>query len=236
MDGVTWFQGFAAAILATVILSYYLRKEAVATHIRAEKVAVEKAGIIDQELLKSYAITSIKIMRRIFEFAEAKFGTKKENLSEAVRVAIEETLKKSQEDLEKDIERAEMPEELARFMRITEEDRDRLIYLSFLASGLKDMIPDVSSEVVNRMTKALIYGVSCAIILFFMDAIISLGLVAIIPFIGAFAILFGIYYFYYGIVQIWPLRKLEIKLKNLKEAKNINDIEESIREITEVYE
>lgn len=231
---ITWLQAVAGVILSTVALSYYFRKEAKTALERAEKIAVEKSSLIDQEVLKSYSLASMEIIRKMVEFLK-KSGVRIEETSEAMGEAIIKLLEMPREELRRKIEDTEIPPELRHIVKINEEDKDHFISISFLAMVLKNVIPDMFSRVVNKITLAIIFGVLCGVLIPFIDLTLALGLNNASMVISVLACLLGCYYFYYGIYQIVPLTSIEAKLKKLEKAKNIGDLEEVISEMMEQY-
>jgi hypothetical protein len=212
-------------------LSYHFWKEAKNDEKIAGRIANQKIILIDQELLKAFSIASVEIFKNVFAFLQ-KQGMVRENIPQSIGTEVLETLMKmSREEIKKKVETISLPPEIKNLMEIPRENRDYLIELLSLESKLRD-IPRIFSEFVDKITRAIICGVACALLILLVDAALSAGIIettSIVTILGLYlTIALGAYYFYYGIYQVWPLRRMEKKLENIEKSENIKDLKANI--------
>jgi len=214
--------GLASGILATLILVGYIRKDAKNLEAKAENIVRQKQLIIDEYRAKTFLIISIRMSKRMSEKYELMKG-----ISENMK-AFSERLSKLGSTAPIDsyirtIEEIQLPSELSFMYQIEEEDRTRLMSVLSISIQIKK-IPDIFSRIADRTAQALVSGFICALAVYMLALIVSLGLEQYTTAIAVIAFLLGLHYFLNGIYQIWPLNQSEKKLKQLDISTSFEDI------------
>jgi len=232
MIEIPFFQGIALIVLASLTAVGWSLKIARNCEREAEIIVNEKASMLDEYFLKSVSVVSTLMSYRLF-----KILGQTQKISETIKFKmgeyIDELLKLKPEQIEEEIDSAEIPPEFINLCRLRDEDKDRLFNISFLAFQLKESVPEVLSSMVDRMTKGVIFGIVCGLSIGSLDFFISFNLMQYFSVVVTVILITGFFYFYYGILGMWTLRKLEKKLKELKKARELEDIWQTVTEISE---
>ena len=112
---------------------------------------------------------------------------------------------------------------------IKEEDRDRIINISYIASDLK-RLENVISGIRDRISRAFFLGVICgfAVLIAGLVYSVSVDLSFLSGYIAFFA---GLFYFKQGIYQFGPMRKIEKGIRIVGEATNLDNVAKEVRKI-----
>ena len=235
MAEITLFQGVALIVFASLTAIGWFLKIARDLERESESVVNEKASIVDEYFFKSLsAVFTMSILRVVKSLGQIEVGGKTilDVMKSQLEQYFDEMTKLKPKQLMEEIFNTELPSEILNLCRIGDEDRDRLFSISLLASQLKET-PEIFSSMVDRMTKGVIFGIVCGILIGTLDLLAVFDLTQYFSSMVALVLLTGVFYFYYGILGIWTLRKLEKKLKELRKEKEIESIWETVMEVAE---
>jgi hypothetical protein len=237
---ITVYQGIASLVFASLAIILYFLREIKKMDQRAERVIVEKNNIIDEHFLKSISIISLLMLKRMMKQIPSQFKMQAKDFSQILGTAFghaaTEIIDKPESELERSVVDMEIPPELSSILAIRDEDRDRIIDLSLLAFFLTKLVPSVIGRFIDRMTKSIVCGFFCGLLLAFVDLLYNYELTAYLPFLGMLILVSGGLYLDYGIFEIWRQRNLEKSLKDLEKAKGLEEMRECLEEITKYAE
>ena len=233
---IPFFQGVAVVIFASVgILTTFYFQVARKLESRVEEITVEKAWIVEGDLIKCLLVTSALCTQKMYKMLSEKIGEETvsrvwDNLPEYIR----SIMRMPQEAMIVSLDERTLPKELVEAIRLGDEERDRLSNLSFLVYALKELVPEIVSYEVDKLTKAIICGVILGLSVPTLDFLMSQNLseyLFLLGIVSGIIIVTGYYYVKDGILGIWSIRELENKIRKFKRDKNIEDIEETIEGI-----
>jgi hypothetical protein len=239
MVDMSIFVGIGGLIFASITAVGYFIRVGRNLEEKSEEIVKEKAFILDEYFLKTFSGISVKMLFRLIKMLEniPKQGkTISDILKSGLGEYVDTLLKMSSIEVDRminSIGSAEIPPEILSFLRLKDEEKDQIISLSFLVFQLKEVVPEVFSNILDKMTKAIILGVLCGLTIGFLDFFISPNMASFLPLVELIILVSGVFYFYYGIYGIWTLRKFEKKLKQLKKETNIDNIAEIVMELSE---
>ena len=237
---ITFFQGIAVAVLASVaiVFGYYVEVARKLEH-RVRNVTVGKALIVERDLIACLFKTVILCTQKIFKLASEEVG--EENISRIWQGIPEQTLslmRMSPEALRSSLDiLTVIPKEAVEGIRLGDEEKDRLFSLSYLGFALNKIVPEIVSYEVDNLIRAIVCGVIFGLLFPTLDFVLSQNLeqylVLTLGLVSGFILVTGYYYVKYGVMGIWSIRKLERKVEKLNRDNSVDDIGESIEEIVE---
>lgn len=207
-----YHEGITSLILASLILVWRFRKEGKDLRIKAKNVVRSKTPMIDA----NYFIVSKNLTDKIVSKLVEITGAEGEKIPEGKKL----TIKGDREEIRE----------------ITEECREEFVRISWINVRLNEF-PNEFTEIIDRMTKSLVFGFFGSILFLTlghleknptMFAGWGIFYFVYIVVLAFFSSLFLLYYFYAGIYQIIPQRKLGKKLDEIEECKDLDEIEECL--------
>jgi hypothetical protein len=236
MVEVDLFTGVAGLILASLVPVGWFLKIARDLEKDADVVVNEKASILDEHFFRVVSTLSTNVFYKLLRgLGQFQVGNKTvlDILKSDFGGFLDELLKGSPDAIAEQMDNLELPAELVSMCRLSDEDKDRLFSISFLAFQLKDTVPELFSVKVDEMIKGIIAGILCGIAVGSVSLLMSYNLMQYLSVIIALILLTATLYFYFGILGIWSLRKLEKKLLELKKENDIEDVWQTVMEMTE---
>ena len=236
---MTVFQGIAVLIFASIsiIAAFYFQ---VARKLESivEEVTINKAWIVEGELIKSLFVSAGTCTLKMFKLISEKVGEEAvSRFWEVLPQQIRDFMIMSEETLERvRAEEKTFPKEVVEAIRLGDEEKDQLFDLSFLGFALNELVPETVSCEVDKLTKALICGVVFGLLVPTLDFFLSQDLgeyVSLSWLVSGIIILTGYYYVKNGILGVWAIRELEKKIRKLKRDKTLDDVRETIEGIIE---
>ena len=237
---ITVYQGIAGLVFVSLAIIFYFLREVKKMDQKAERVIVEKNRIIDEHFLRSISIISLLMFKRMMKQIPSQFKMQGKDFSQIIGTAFgqaaTEIVDKPDSELERSAVDIEIPPELSSILAIRDEDRDRIIDLSLMAFFLTKLVPSAIGRFIDRMTKSIVCGFFCGLLLAIVDLLYSYELTAYLPFLGMLILISGGLYLDYGIFEIWRQRNLEKSLKDLEKAKGLEEMRDCMEDIVKYAE
>lgn len=214
-----FFIGLATIFLASLTIVVYIRNEATKSKEKIEEIIKEKNILID----RAFTAISASVSGRLFNDILTKYDVEQEG---------------SFKDLQEELVRIgeEHRADIAELMKLTEEENDLFMRTALLRVGVNSL-PYEYTIIINSSSKALIYGIASAVLVYILGYLGELTkpilFLNIAPYsaVVVITILFlfcTISYISNGLLQIFELNKLVEKRDEVIMAYNFESLEDAI--------
>ena len=223
------FLGLGGIVGASVIVFLYFRTVAKSLDDRAEKVIGEKNDIVDESISKSLPRRAgLKYARALGRLLQEK---RIDMNAVDMIIGLITTRPNETGKILEELERSKLPKEAIEMLRLDDEDKKYLFEVTSLWHSLRESVPHVYSELVDKITKGTISAIALAVFVGAVDLVLQYNFETTLIFLGLFILVAFYYYLTYGILGIRKLTELEKLLKKLEKAETLSDIREVSEEI-----
>jgi hypothetical protein len=235
----TIFQFAGGVIVGSFTIVLFFLRIARKLERRSREIVEDKIKIIDERLVTFIYTTSLRITQTIFRKIYEELNQKGIKLSEIFKSSkffcelqkfIDDFLSFEDKDFEKIYQDEKFSSWLPTVYHLSDEEKNMIFNMSFLAFQLNEDVHKVFSSIVDHMTKGAVSGLLCAISLGLVD-LFQLHFPASLPLLYTLILFTLGAYLYWGIYEIWELRKKEKLLNKLEKEKDINNLWKLVSEM-----